>query len=346
MLQFIKRRLQIFVSSTYKDLQDERQVAVKAILKAGNIPAGMELFTSGDKSQWEVIEKWIQDSDVYLLILGGRYGSIEQTSGKSYTHLEYEYALRIGKPLFACVIQDSYLDLKINNGFKYENIREVENKKDFDSFRALVMSKPVSLCENLDQIQSEILLKMIELERDNSLTGWIRASDSIDSKLLTEELARLSKENNELRRKSLQERTIQGISYSKVEEVFRNTFLKETISEEAKIRIFGVKHTNRMDPDFVKAFSEIDDEIIKYNVRNMLDYFKIFAGVFLRISDDRLNLFKTSYLLDIIKDREFDLIRHLKIFTTNKVSITQRNIVLSDGEDFLRYILLKKITDN
>jgi hypothetical protein len=346
MLQFIKRRLQIFVSSTYKDLQDERQVAVKAILKAGNIPAGMELFTSGDKSQWEVIEKWIQDSDVYLLILGGRYGSIEQSSGKSYTHLEYEYALKIGKPLFACVIQDNCLELKIKNGSKYENIREVENKKDFDSFRALVMSKPVSLCENLDQIQSEILLKMIELERDNSLTGWIRASDSIDPKLLTEELARLSKENNELRKNSLQERTIQGISYSKVEEIFENTALEETISEEAKIRILGVRNTSGFNGDYAKAINEIDEEIIRCNVKNMLDYFNVFAGVFLRISNDSFNVFKTTYLLNIIKDREFDTIRHLKIFTTNKITFAQDNIVSNEGEDFLRYILLKKITGN
>jgi Domain of unknown function (DUF4062) len=346
MLQFIKRRLQIFVSSTYKDLQDERQVAVKAILKAGNIPAGMELFTSGDKSQWEVIEKWIQDSDVYLLILGGRYGSIEQASGKSYTHLEYEYALKIGKPLFACVIQDNHLELKIKNGSKYENIREVENKKDFDNFKSLVMSKPVSLCENLDQIQSEILLKMIELERDNSLTGWIRASDSIDSKLLTEELARLSRENNELRKNLLQERTIQGISYSKVEEVFKNIVLEETIREEAKLRIFGVERTNAINPNLLNAVNEVDSEIIKYNVQNILDYFKVFAGVFLKTSNDPLNILKISYLLDIIKDRKFDIILHLKIFKVSRITIFNTDIVSDEGEDFLRYILLKNIAGN
>ena len=29
----------------------------------------------------------------FMLILGGHYGSVEEKSGKSYTHLEYEYAL-------------------------------------------------------------------------------------------------------------------------------------------------------------------------------------------------------------------------------------------------------------
>jgi tetratricopeptide (TPR) repeat protein len=43
----MKRKLQIFVSSTYSDLKGERQAAVEAILRSGNIPAGMELFAAG-----------------------------------------------------------------------------------------------------------------------------------------------------------------------------------------------------------------------------------------------------------------------------------------------------------
>ena len=77
------KKYQIFVSSTFTDLIAERQSAVEAILKAGHIPAGMELFTSTNKSQWEVIKRWINESDIYMLILGGRYGSVEPESGKS-----------------------------------------------------------------------------------------------------------------------------------------------------------------------------------------------------------------------------------------------------------------------
>ena len=90
MVEFVRKRLQVFVSSTFSDLKDERQAAVEAILTAGHIPAGMELFTSGDESQMDVIKQWIEESDVYLLILGGRYGSIEPKTGKSYIQLEYE----------------------------------------------------------------------------------------------------------------------------------------------------------------------------------------------------------------------------------------------------------------
>lgn len=66
----------------YLDLIDERQKAVEGILRAGHIPAGMELFIPGDKDQWTIIEKWIKESDILMLIFGGRYGSIEPKSGK------------------------------------------------------------------------------------------------------------------------------------------------------------------------------------------------------------------------------------------------------------------------
>src|SRR5215212_6560884 len=101
-----KRKLQVFISSTFSDLREERQAAVEAILTAGHIPAGMELFAAGDESQMNVIKRWIDESDVYLLVLGGRYGSLEPNSQKSYIHLEYDYAVERGKPLFAVVIYE------------------------------------------------------------------------------------------------------------------------------------------------------------------------------------------------------------------------------------------------
>src|ERR1051325_9754475 len=101
-----KKKLQVFVSSTYTDLREERQAAVEAILTAGHIPAGMELFAAGDESQMNVIKRWIDESDGYLLFLGGRYGILEPNSRKSYIHLEYDYAVERGKPLFAVVIEE------------------------------------------------------------------------------------------------------------------------------------------------------------------------------------------------------------------------------------------------
>lgn len=40
----MNKKYQVFVSSTYEDLKNERQEIVEAILDAGHIPAGMEIF--------------------------------------------------------------------------------------------------------------------------------------------------------------------------------------------------------------------------------------------------------------------------------------------------------------
>lgn len=94
----MEKRYQVFVSSTYEDLIEERQEVMQALLELDCIPSGMELFPASDEDQWNLIKKVIAECDYYLVIIGGRYGSTG-TDGKSYTQMEYEYAVEIGKPV-------------------------------------------------------------------------------------------------------------------------------------------------------------------------------------------------------------------------------------------------------
>src|SRR5665213_1127692 len=81
-------RYQVFVSSTYDDLRGERQQATQAILEIGCFPSGMELFPASDDTQWELIKRVIEESDYYVVIVAGRYGSLGP-EGASYTEMEY-----------------------------------------------------------------------------------------------------------------------------------------------------------------------------------------------------------------------------------------------------------------
>ena len=67
------KRYQVFVSSTYDDLQDERKEVMQALLELDCIPAGMELFPASSEDQWSLIKRVIDDCDYYILIIGGRY---------------------------------------------------------------------------------------------------------------------------------------------------------------------------------------------------------------------------------------------------------------------------------
>ena len=185
------KKYQVFISSTYTDLLDERQAAVEAILQAGHIPAGMELFTSSNQSQWDIIKRWIDESDIYMLILGGRYGSIETKSGKSYTHLEYEYALSIKKPLFVIVIKDEALNQK--------TVAQVENQnpEKLKKFKKKVLSSMCEFFVDTKDIQLAVHKCIGKIIQDNELIGWVRGNQQNEG--LASELVRLNEENRKLR---------------------------------------------------------------------------------------------------------------------------------------------------
>lgn len=197
MADFVRKKLQVFVSSTYTDLIAERQAAVSAILSAGHIPAGMELFTAGDESQMDVIKQWIDESDVFMLILGGRYGSLELTSGKSYTQLEYEYALATNKPLFACVINEAAIDMRVKAGGK-DFIETMHGDKLAD-FKNLVLSKLCKFWDDSKDIKIAVTETLAHIARREELVGWVRATEQTDLAALLNEMTRLSNENARLR---------------------------------------------------------------------------------------------------------------------------------------------------
>lgn len=184
------------MSSTYTDLHEERQAAVEAILTAGHIPAGMELFAAGDESQMEVIKQWIDESDVYLLILGGRYGSIDPKNGKSYVQLEYEYAVSRNMPLFSCVITEKALDERLKKMGKAAIDAHGEK---LEAFRSLVLSKMVRFWDDSKDIKITVGDTLAQFSRREDIGGWVRQGSEADLPALADEIARLSKENAHLR---------------------------------------------------------------------------------------------------------------------------------------------------
>jgi hypothetical protein len=169
------KKYQVFISSTYTDMLEERQAAVTAILEAGHIPAGMELFAASDKKQMEVIERWIDSCDIFMLILGGRYGSIDPDSGKSYIQLEYEYAVKTGKPFFALYLTETAIQKKASGPLGLDAIERNDSKK-LTEFRATVLSKVCSPIEDVKDIRIQAGNSIRHLSATNSLDGWVRAS--------------------------------------------------------------------------------------------------------------------------------------------------------------------------
>lgn len=103
------KKYQIFVSSTYEDLKEERRKVFQAILRMGHIPVAMEYFGAADNPSWDIIKNAMETSDYYVLIIGQRYGAtMKDASGAEigYTHREFNYAKELGLPICCFILDD------------------------------------------------------------------------------------------------------------------------------------------------------------------------------------------------------------------------------------------------
>ena len=181
-------------------MKEERQSAVEAILKSGNIPAGMELFTAGNESQLQTIMRWIDESDIYVLLLGGRYGSIEKSSGLSYTEVEYDYAISQKKPYFSIVIKDEALDAKVKSMGK-DAIEKDEPKK-LKDFRDKVLSNMSSFYSENKDIKLAIHETLQDFKERYIFSGWVSGKGAEEAEVLLEENRTLRLKIDELQKEN------------------------------------------------------------------------------------------------------------------------------------------------
>lgn len=188
------KKYQVFVSSTYEDLQEERKKVMEVLLQMNCFPVGMEYFNASDDSQWEVIKSLIRECDYYVLIVAGRYGSIEEESGKSYTQKEFEYAIEQGVPVISFVHKHP----ESLPAAKYE--QDPLKREKLEEFKSCVQKKLCKMWENADELSSHVILSLNSLIKSHPRTGWIKA-DEVSSAEANKELISLRKENDLLKSK-------------------------------------------------------------------------------------------------------------------------------------------------
>ena len=162
------KKYQVFVSSTYEDLQEERKAVMEALLQMNCFPVGMEYFNAADDSQWDVITSLIDECDYYVLIVAGRYGSIDEVSGISYTQKEYEYAVKKNVPVISFV----YKDINQLPSGKVEHNPEVLKK--LEEFKNEIGKKLWQTWDNKDSLASAVVLSLNKLIKSKPRTGWVR----------------------------------------------------------------------------------------------------------------------------------------------------------------------------
>lgn len=122
-------KVRVFVSSTMEDLVNERRAVFAQIKDLELIPVNAEGLLPNGASSWNLLKHEIETSNIFVLILGERYGWIPKAGPgagqeKSVTHLEVDVARAAGIPI-----------LPYFKNLKYETQSRSRDAKRRDAFR-------------------------------------------------------------------------------------------------------------------------------------------------------------------------------------------------------------------
>jgi hypothetical protein len=125
----------VFVSSTFVDLQTHRKAVWDMLAKFDVTVRGMEQFGARTETPLQTCLLEVDQSDIYVGIIAFRLGSIEPTSGKSYTQLEYERAVALSKDVFIYLVDEENARIAV----KY--IDRGDSREKLDSFKSILRER-------------------------------------------------------------------------------------------------------------------------------------------------------------------------------------------------------------
>jgi hypothetical protein len=298
------KKFQIFISSTYEDLKEERSKVVATILKSNHFPIGMEMFSADNIEQWEQIKRTIDSSDYYILIIKRRYGSMTK-EGISYTEKEYNYAREKKIPILAFIVGN---DAIIAN----KDIEDVPKKmRLLNKFTERVKSNnPCDFWNNVDELCAQINQALHKQFNTNERVGWVK-SDTIGA--------------NENIKKLNEETILQTKKLAEYEIIRRNEDIRLAYDFLDNINdriIHSIKKQTYIDNFNREIVLDIQGNSLKVSITTRIDFLNVKEGINYYSSNPR---FETLEQAESYKHEEFSINR---IDNTNKIisKIEQTNV--------------------
>jgi hypothetical protein len=171
----------IFISSTIVDLPNERKAALKAVEKVGGFPIMSEYTMEAQSidSLTACLSK-VMESDLYVLILGGRYGW-QPENKESITELEYQTARSCNIPIlvinttytkeslqkdFEGKVEPNYFRKTVQDAFELETELEKALKTEIDKKQNEYFNNTETVYSNLVKIEFPSHLYIADLDID------------------------------------------------------------------------------------------------------------------------------------------------------------------------------------
>lgn len=317
----MKKKYEVFISSTQEDLVEERHKIVNVLLSLDCVPRYMEAFYASDISTWNFIKDILSNCDYYIIILAGRYGSICEQTGKSFTQMEYEYAKQLNIPINRYLHENP--DILPFNKHDYET----ENRKKFEEFRKkLQEDKIVKYWSNSDELACSVAISMHH-NIVNHLPSFSNSENTIDKNDIFDKLDNI-------------QNTLKKISKEKSNDVL-------TTTADERIN-FTWQLKNSL--DYIHMFNSHQNIAIFQEVANMT-----LSGGFTAISDFLKIRFRNSLVIPKLHDNSIELYNHIikencKYVVVNFIGKSingclNGSILLEYNNDFIKEILhtIKKI---
>lgn len=185
-------RYQVFISSTFSDLEEERRSVERVIRELDHIPVGMELFPSADNTAWEFIEQNLDNTDYFVLIIGGRYGTTDE-SGISFTEREYDRAMEKGIPVLP------FLHKNPDEISKGKSEMDKSAQKKLAAFRKKIEKEHHCKYWIPADLSKDVALALVYAINYDPRQGWVRGDLVEDSTKLLRRINELDEENGCLR---------------------------------------------------------------------------------------------------------------------------------------------------
>lgn len=242
----MEKKYQIFISSTYEDLKEERRKVQDTILSMYHFPIGMEMFSASDEEQWEIIQETINSSDYYVLIIGYRYGSVIENGkdkGISYTQKEFRYAVSKKIPVLAFLVDERKVAVTL------DRIEQDANKKaKLEEFKQEVLDgRMVEWWTCKEDLANKVINSLNKQINRGRRPGWIR-SDVLNIEGIQNEVVELNKEIRKLREENIE---------LKKRITIRKPYLVLEINGNTDIQIpFIEDNSNTIDCDYMELSME------------------------------------------------------------------------------------------
>ena len=169
-----RKHYTVFVSSTFEDMRDIRAAVLGRLYSTEDfMPIGMENFMASNSSQLDYIRERLNDTDIYVLLLGGRYGTLTPRGDRSYTHEEYEMAKAnpdVRVLSFVCKHPENLpAERRWRNDDEHDRLMEFTKEVESDK-----MVKTWAVDADPERIAGDVYQSLVDETKKGTMRGWTR----------------------------------------------------------------------------------------------------------------------------------------------------------------------------